>query len=77
METAYKVFRPACLEGIRLRCVRFDFEPEITAKLLKAKYNIVEVPIRYTPRTAEEGKKIAWGDGLDAIYTLVRFRFFD
>lgn len=77
METAYKVFRPACLDGIRLRCVRFDFEPEITAKLLKAKHKIVEVPIRYTPRTAEEGKKIAWGDGLDAIYTLLRFRFFD
>lgn len=77
METAYKAFRPACLDGIRLRCVKFDFEPEITAKLLKAKHKIVEVPISYTPRTAEQGKKISWGDGLDAIYTLVRCRFFD
>lgn len=77
METAYKVFRPECIKGIRLRCVKFDFEPEITAKLLKAKHEIVEVPISYTPRTSEQGKKISWGDGLDAIYMLLRFRFFD
>ena len=69
METAYKVFRREALDGIRLRCVGFDFEPEITAKFLRAGRRIVEVPIGYSPRRLDEGKKIRWIDGVDAIYT--------
>jgi glycosyltransferase involved in cell wall biosynthesis len=74
METAYKVFRREALEGIRLRCVGFDFEPEITAKLLRAGRRILEVPIGYQPRRVDEGKKIRWIDGVDAIYTLIKCR---
>lgn len=77
METAYKAFRREVVTGLTLRCVRFDFEPEITAKLLRAGFKIHEVPIRYTPRTQDEGKKIGWIDGLEAIYTLLRCRFLD
>jgi len=77
METAYKAVRRDVISGIKLRCVRFDFEPEITAKLLNAGYSIHEVPISYNPRTVQEGKKISWIDGFEAIYTLLRCRFFD
>jgi glycosyltransferase involved in cell wall biosynthesis len=77
METAYKAFRREVVRGLRLRCVRFDFEPEITARLLLAKRRIFEVPVSYHPRTREEGKKISWIDGLEAVYTLVRCRFLD
>ena len=76
METAYKMFFRETLNGIRLRCVRFDFEPEITASFLKKGYKIIEVPISYTPRTVIAGKKISWVDGFEAIYTLIRCRFF-
>lgn len=75
METAYKAFRRDALDGIRLRCVGFDFEPEVTARLLKARRRIVEVPISYNPRRTEEGKKIRWIDGVDAVYTLFKCRF--
>ena len=74
METAYKVFRREVLERLRLRCVGFDFEPEVTAKVLRAGLRIVEVPIGYNPRREDEGKKIRWIDGVDAIYTLVKCR---
>jgi hypothetical protein len=74
METAYKAFKREILKDLRLRCVRFDFEPEITAQLLLAGYTICEVPISYRPRTAQEGKKISWIDGVEAVYTLVRCR---
>ena len=74
METAYKVFRREALDGIRLRCVGFDFEPEITSKLLRAGRRILEVPIGYQPRREDEGKKIRWIDGVDAIYTLIKCR---
>ncbi len=77
METAYKAFRRETVHGLRLRCVRFDFEPEITARLLLAGRRIVEVPIAYNPRTREQGKKISWIDGVEAVYALVRCRFFD
>jgi hypothetical protein len=72
METAYKVFRSDVLQDIRLRCVGFDIEPEITARLLQAGYSIHEVPISYNPRRADEGKKISWMDGVEATYTLIR-----
>ena len=77
METAYKAFRRELAEGLRLRCVRFDFEPEITARLLQAGHTIHEVPISYTPRSEDEGKKISWIDGIEAIHTLFRCRFVD
>lgn len=75
METAYKVFRRETLAGIRLRCVHFDFEPEITGHLCKAGHKIIEVPISYSPRRVDEGKKISWIDGIEAIHTLIRVRF--
>ena len=74
METAYKVFRRDALDGIRLRQVNFDFEAEITAKFLRAKRRIVEVPVKYNPRTRLAGKKISWLDGFEAIYTLIKYR---
>jgi glycosyltransferase involved in cell wall biosynthesis len=74
METAYKVMRKEALEGLRLRCVGFDIEPELTARLLRAGRRIVEVPISYSPRTEDEGKKMRWIDGVDAIYTLLKCR---
>jgi glycosyltransferase involved in cell wall biosynthesis len=77
METAYKAFRREAVADIKLRCVRFDFEPEITAKLLLWGYQIQEVPITYNPRTLEQGKKMSWIDGIEAIYTLLRCRFLD
>jgi dolichol-phosphate mannosyltransferase len=72
METAYKVFRREAVDGIRLRCVGFDFEPEFTAKLLLAGRRIVEVPVGYRPRRDDEGKKIGWSDGVDAVYALLK-----
>src|SRR4030043_1822523 len=77
METAYKMFFRETINGIQLRCVRFDFEPEITAKFLKKGFHIMEVPISYHPRTVQAGKKISWIDGYEAVYALVRCRFFD
>jgi dolichol-phosphate mannosyltransferase len=77
METAYKMFYRESLNNIRLRCVRFDFEPEITAKFLRKGFHILEIPISYQPRTVHAGKKISWIDGYEAVYTLVRCRYFD
>jgi glycosyltransferase involved in cell wall biosynthesis len=74
METAYKVMRREALQGIRLRTVGFDIEPELTARLLRARRRIVEVPISYNPRTADEGKKMRFIDGVDAVYTLMKCR---
>jgi len=74
METAYKVMKRESLEGIRLRCVGFDIEPELTARLLRARRRIVEVPISYNPRRVDEGKKMRFIDGVDAIYTLFKCR---
>jgi glycosyltransferase involved in cell wall biosynthesis len=75
METAYKAITRASLEGLRLRAVGFDIEPELTARLLRAGRRIVEVPISYNPRTADEGKKMRWIDGVDAVYMLFKCRF--
>jgi glycosyltransferase involved in cell wall biosynthesis len=77
METCYKVFRKEVLHGIRLRCDRFGFEPEITAKVAKRNFRIYEVPITYAGRTYEEGKKITWKDGVQALWYIIRFRFSD
>jgi len=73
--TCYKVFRRALLAGLRLECRRFEFCPEVTAKLCRMGERIEEVPISYHPRSAEEGKKIRLSDGWMAIWTLVRYRF--
>jgi glycosyltransferase involved in cell wall biosynthesis len=77
METAYKAFRRDVIEGVRLTSLRFEIEPEITAKLLRAGQRIVEVPISYHPRTRQEGKKIGLRDGLLAMWTLLRYRVAD
>ena len=74
METAYKVMKRESLQGIRLRCVGLDIEPELTARLLRAGRRIVEVPISYNPRRVDEGKKMRFIDGVDAVYTLVKCR---
>jgi glycosyltransferase involved in cell wall biosynthesis len=75
METAYKMVRRDVFDRLLLECRRFDFEPEITAKLLRCGQRIVEVPIAYTPRTRQEGKKIKWQDGVVAVRVLFRYRF--
>jgi len=77
METCYKVFRSSLLKRIRIKSNRFGFEPEITAKFAKLRCRIYEVPISYSGRTYEEGKKITWRDGLAALFHIIRFRFFD
>lgn len=76
METAYKVMRSRVVRGIKLRCNRFNIEPEITAELLKRGNVIHEIPISYNPRTGAEGKKIGWRDGISAVITLLSRRFF-
>lgn len=75
--TCYKAFRSDVIKGIKLKCSRFEFCPEVTAKVRKRGYKIMEVPITYTPRSFEEGKKIKMSDGIDAIWTLLKYRFFD
>jgi glycosyltransferase involved in cell wall biosynthesis len=74
METCYKLFDRQVLDGIRIESDRFEFEPEITAKVLRRGHRIYEVPISYAGREFHEGKKITWRDGLGAVVTLVRYR---
>lgn len=73
--TCYKVFRRSVLSRIKLECRRFEFCPEVTAKLCRLGERIEEVPISYSPRSAVQGKKIRHADGLLAIWTLIRYRF--
>jgi glycosyltransferase involved in cell wall biosynthesis len=77
METCYKVFRADLLKKIKIRSNRFDFEPEITAKILKLGARLKELPIGYQGRAFHEGKKITWVDGLWALKALLLFRFMD
>jgi glycosyltransferase involved in cell wall biosynthesis len=77
METCYKLFTRRALEGVVIKSDRFNFEPEITAKILKKGIRIYEVPISYTGREFAEGKKITWRDGITALVALVKFRFTD
>lgn len=77
METAYKVFRKNVIDDIKLHCVEFDFEPEITAKILKKGEKIIEMPISYNPRSKHEGKKVRFRDGVNAIFTLIRCKFLE
>ena len=77
METCYKVFRADVIKSIPLRSQRFEIEPEITAKVLKRGYRIYEVPISYTGREYQEGKKIGMKDAFEAVWALLRYRFVD
>jgi dolichol-phosphate mannosyltransferase len=71
----YKVFKKEVLEEIELNCEKFEFCPEVTAKVCKAGHVIHEVPVSYNPRGFQQGKKINWQDGIQAIWTLVKYRF--
>ena len=80
METCYKVFKKEVLEGMDLKSNRFGFEPEFTAKIAKKKkpaWRVFEVPVSYDGRTCEEGKKIGLKDGFNALYCIVRYKFFN
>ena len=76
LETCYKAFRTEAIKALEIKSNRFGFEPEITAKVIKARYRIYEVPISYYGRTYEEGKKITWKDAVVAVYLLIRYRLF-
>ncbi len=75
METCYKVFKSGIIKKIDIKANHFDFEPEVTARILKQGIKIKEIPISYNPRSIEEGKKINWKDGLQAIWTLLYWKF--
>jgi glycosyltransferase involved in cell wall biosynthesis len=77
METCYKVFRADVIKNIQILANRFEFEPEITAKLLKRRHKIVELPISYYGRDRAEGKKLSWRDGIGALWTLLKYRVVD
>jgi glycosyltransferase involved in cell wall biosynthesis len=77
METCYKLLERALIEDLNLQSNKFDIEPEITAKVLKRGVRIYEVPISYSGREFDEGKKITWRDGFSALWTLVKYRFRD
>ena len=73
--TCYKTFRADVIKKIKINGNRFDWEPEVTAKLVKRGIKIKEVPISYYPRSIEEGKHIRWKDGVDAVWTMIKYRF--
>ncbi len=75
METGYKLFRRDIISEISIHSKRFNFEPEITAKLLKRRIRIFEVPITFNPREYSEGKKIGLKDAFEAVWTLIKYRF--
>lgn len=77
METCYKAFKTEFVKGIQIKSNRFDFEPEITAKVLKKGAKLIELPVLYNAREYDEGKKITWKDGVGAVWALVKFRFSD
>lgn len=78
METCYKVFRRNVLNGINIRARGFEFEPEITAKIIKKGYDVTEIPVNYHGRTAEEGKKLKpIKEGIRALWCLIKYRFVD
>jgi len=77
METGYKVFRREVIEGMNIKAKSFNFEPEFTAKVLKRKYRIFEVPITFNPRDYSDGKKIKLHDAFEAVWALLKYRFMD
>jgi glycosyltransferase involved in cell wall biosynthesis len=74
METCFKVMRTPIARSLDLRADRFEIEPEITARLLRAGHRILEVPVRFDPRSRAQGKKIGWQDGIAALSVLIRER---
>jgi glycosyltransferase involved in cell wall biosynthesis len=76
METCYKLLPGDFARNVEIVSNRFNFEPEVTAKILRAKLKVIEVPISYRGRSFKEGKKITWRDGLSAVATLIKFRIF-
>lgn len=72
--TCYKMIRTELLKSLGLTCRRFEFCPEVVARLGRRKIKILEIPISYSPRRMEEGKKIRWHDGATAIWTLIKYR---
>jgi len=72
--TCYEAFRTEVLRSIDLRCHRFEFCPEVTSRLLKRGYRYAEVPINYHARTHAQGKKITWLDGIECLWTLLKYR---
>lgn len=77
METGYKLIPASLLKSLKLKSRRFEFEPEVTAKILKRNIRIWEVPISYAGREYHEGKKISWKDTFPALFTLIKYRFMD
>lgn len=77
METGFKVFRKEVLKGMKLNSMKFEIEPELTAKILKRGYKIHEVPVAFKARSFAEGKKITWKDGVAALMVLIKYRFAD
>lgn len=77
METCYKAFKTEIIKNIKINSNRFDFEPEITAKILKKKYILKEVAINYKGRSHQDGKKINYKDGFSAILTLIKYKIFN
>ncbi|MFH1867407.1 MAG: glycosyltransferase family 2 protein [Candidatus Omnitrophota bacterium] len=75
METCYKLIKTDLFRSLDIKSRRFEIEPEITAKLLKKGYKIIEVPVSYMGRTYHEGKKITWKDGLHTLWMLFKYRF--
>ncbi len=73
--TCYKLVRAEVLKRFTLRCEGFEFCPEVTAKISKLGIKIHEEPIHYSPRTMEQGKKLRWTDGIEAVWTLIKYRF--
>lgn len=77
VETCYKAFNAKFLEGVDIKSTSFDFEPEITAKMIKKKVRIQEFPISYVGRKYHEGKKVSWVDAIHAVNAIIKFRFFN
>jgi glycosyltransferase involved in cell wall biosynthesis len=75
--TCYKMLRVDVIKSLNLKCERFEFCPEVTAKVAKKGIEILEIPISYSPRKMTEGKKIRWKDGVEAIWTLIKYKFVD
>ncbi|MFY9222978.1 MAG: glycosyltransferase family 2 protein, partial [Blastocatellia bacterium] len=75
MEVCYKVFKADVIKNINLKSNRFEFEPEITAKVAKKGCRVYEVPISYSGRDYSEGKKIGWKDGVTALWCIFKYRF--
>jgi len=77
METCYKVIKKEVIKNINIRSDRFNFEPEITSKILKKGYKIKELPINYVARSFKDGKKLTLLDGIIALWSLIKYRFID